>query len=158
MKGQRILCGSILFLGLCHFSTLDALTLVRHKKALATIYIAKPADPEEKLSAEEFANYVQKISGVRLEIRELSADEKPDLSTAQILLGRCAFRFALDPPPKSPSGEGYSVKITRKQLLAGGETPAGTLHAVYDILERMGYAWSARGGLSEVRDGKARKR
>lgn len=115
-------------------------TLVEKGRSKARIVLPSNPIASERYAAEEVQRYLERISGVRLEIVPDSV--KP--GEADILLGDNAHVRALKGVPK-PAGlgeDGFVLKTVGSKLVVFGGRPRGTLNGVYSLLEeRLGVRW-----------------
>ncbi|MDO8586579.1 MAG: DUF4838 domain-containing protein [Armatimonadota bacterium] len=154
-------------------STGAQFTLVRDGKPTCAIVIAAKPSNNAKSAAQELQEYVEKISGARLEIRS----DAENVTGAKILVGRSRLTDAIS-GLKIPDGltpafreEGYVIHCAGDTLvLAGNDTEIdtrilsnpdpsgsclgnsmylGTRYAVYDLLNRLGVRWFAPGEYGE---------
>ncbi|MBP5273918.1 MAG: DUF4838 domain-containing protein [Abditibacteriota bacterium] len=110
-----------------------ALTLAGKGKPLSVIVLGADATEPEKNAAAELADYVEKISGVRLETQA-----EPSADMANILVGQTeAAKEALPGFDwDSLKSDGVVIKTVPGGLVLAGDRPRGTLYAVYEFLER----------------------
>ncbi|MFV2070623.1 MAG: hypothetical protein ACC645_26950 [Pirellulales bacterium] len=136
-------------LALAAFGTSDpvaaGIVLVESGQPQATIVVAEDASDQAKEAARVLQEYLQKISGARLEIEnELAA-----VAGSRILVGRS--KAVADLGVRVPSGstyqmdeEGFVSKTVGGELILAGNEDwqyRGTLYAVYDLLEEIGCRW-----------------
>ena len=139
------------FLGFLFTFQLFAADIVKNGEALAEIIIPEKPLPVEKYAAQELAVHLEKISGAKLPICS-SPSGKP----VEIRLGRAAKM----PRIAFHANEGI-IRIFGNQInIAGNDgdgsplsfsTSAGTLFAVYDLLEKeFGVRWLWPGELGTL--------
>ena len=150
-------------------------TLVKDGKPTCSIIIAAKASENARIAAQELQNYVEKISGAKLDIYT-DGDNIPN--GPRVLVGRSRLTDAM-PDLEIPTAlteafreEGYVIHSTGDTLvLAGNDTGVpegkklptahaplsmddslylGTRYAVYDLLNRLGVRWFAPGEYGEV--------
>ena len=87
--------------------------------------VALPArpDPAERHAAAEFCEHVRLMTGV--ELRTVEGKPAGDCPVVSLSSGRAA-------------SDGFDVRMSDGNLLVRGESPRGTLYAVYELLERFG--------------------
>lgn len=128
--------------------------LVEKGQPRATIVVATDASDQAREAAKLLQDYLARISGAHLEIR----DETAAATGAQILIGRSrrARELGVDVPSRFTNAmneEQYVIKAVGDSLvLAGNEHPfyRGTVYAVDDLLERLGCRWFFPGAFGEV--------
>ncbi len=128
--------------------------LVEKGQPRAVIVVATGASDQVREAARLLQEYLARISGARLEIR----DEAAPVAGSQILMGRSeqTRRLGADVPPRithAMNEEEYIIKTVGNTLiLAGNEHPfyRGTVFAVNDLLERLGCRWFFPGAFGEV--------
>ena len=104
----------------------------------------KPAGrrvPTESIAAKDLAAFLERMSGVRLEVRAVEEEEKPPRDQPAIVLGNLAFRMGLPKPPTTPSGDAYRIQTQGNHLLMAGECPRSTGYAVTHFLGTLGCRW-----------------
>lgn len=119
-----------------------ALVLVKDGAAQADIR----AGADAAGAAAVLQEYLEKISGARLEIRTEEAGAKKPA----ILVGEAAVKAGLRFPGPTPSREAYAILTKGNRLLMAGESPAATEFAVYHFLETLGCRWFMPGETGEV--------
>ena len=128
--------------------------LVEKGQPRAVIVVTQDASDQAREAAKLLQDYVARISGARLEIR----DEASAGSGPQVLVGRTkrASALGVDVPPRFTTAmneEEYVIKTVGNALiLAGNEHPScrGTIFAVDDLLDRLGCRWFFPGAFGEV--------
>jgi hypothetical protein len=150
-------------------------TLVTDGKPACCIVVAEKPTDNAKAASAELQKYVEKMSGVKLEIRS----DAEEVSGPKILVGRSRLTDAIS-GLKIPDGltpafteEGYVINCSGDTLvLAGNDAEVdldilsrpdpsgsclgnkslylGTRYAVYDLLNRLGVRWFAPGEFGEV--------
>lgn len=102
---------------------------------------------EERLAAEEVRDFLEKMSGARLEIEETS-----DLPTGPAIvigtdLARAAgFGKEIDGLDK----DGLLCTVRDGRLVLAGQRARGTLYAAYTFLESLGCRWVMPGSFGEI--------
>ena len=146
----RALCGLLL---LAHSAGAGVL-LVEKGQPRAVIVVASGASEQAREAAGLLQDYLARISGVRLEIR----DEASPVAGVQILVGpsRRARELGVDVPPRlsrAMNEEEYVIKTVGQTLILAGNEHSfyrGTVYAVDDLLERLGCRWFFPGVFGEV--------
>jgi hypothetical protein len=144
----------------------QAFTLVEAGQPTAGIAVAASAPKVTAFAAAELQAYVQKISGAKLEIRELQPNASlADLTAAGnvILLGDNHFLPQLGLSYADLGRDAHRVACKGKVLAIFGHddtdvnprswtavATAGTLDGVYRFLERLGVRWYFPGEVGEV--------
>ena len=136
---------------------LQAATLVKDAKATAVIALPAQPDDHEKLAAKDLADYVAKMSGATLEVKNLEAaglnaflaDAAKQGQTA-VVLGTLALpqvQKALG--DKAQVRGAFALQADKTTVYAAGHTE-GTYYAVIELLEQLGCRWFMPGDLGEV--------
>ena len=110
-------------------------------KAVCGIVLPENPTPREQFAAEELMDYVERISGVKLEIsgdfdNTIIIGEPARNDAAKALLSQEEFEKLV------PGPEGFIIKADERNLLIAGsskhpgEQERGTLYGVYELLER----------------------
>ncbi len=130
------------------------IVLVESGQPKATIVVAEDASGQAKEAARVLQEYLQIISGARLEIK----DERAAVAGSRILVGRS--KAVADLGVLVPSGstyqmdeEGFVSKTVGGELILAGNEDwqyRGTLYAVYDLLEEIGCRWFFPGAFGQV--------
>jgi hypothetical protein len=110
---------------------------------------AKRVGDEEKLAVDELTNWVERISGARLEVVRTTGDALPD--GPAILVGSALARkagFAKELDQLEP--DGILLKVKGSHLVLAGRRARGTLYAVYDLLESLGCRWVMPGPFGDI--------
>jgi hypothetical protein len=123
------------------------LALAKNGKALLPIIIQPGATVTERYAGEELASHLEKITGAKFELKEISSGEIPK---AGIIIGPGELTAKLFPEvvdylqkPSSPfGGEQLTIRTKGNYLLLAGGRPRGTLYAVYRFLSKQcGVRW-----------------
>ncbi len=128
--------------------------LVEKGKPRAVIVVAGGASSQAREAAALLQQYLERISGARLEIQ----DEAAPAAGPQILVGRTrrALELGVEVKPSltyAMNEEEYVIRTAGNTLLlAGNEHPfyRGTVYAVDDLLDRLGCRWFFPGAFGEV--------
>ena len=125
----------LLFAMLPLICTVCSAAIIENGKSTWSIYLPADAHPAEKTAAKELQSYLQKASGVKLEITSAVNEEK------QILIGHSAAAEKLLPELKSTKWKADEILIAPagNNLILTGEQPRGPIYAVYEYLERNGF-------------------
>lgn len=124
------------------------LLLVKNGHANCVLVIPKNAAPGEAEAAGEIQNFVQKISGVKLEI--ISAEKSVD-QKLPVLIGEAA-PAELVQSIREKGDDPYSFALVAEpgRICLRGLSPAGTRVAAYELLEQLGVRWFMPGDLGTV--------
>jgi hypothetical protein len=128
--------------------------LVEKGKPRAVIVVASGASDQAREAARLLQEYLTRISGAHLEIR----DEAAPVAGPQILIGRSkrASELGVDVPPRltrEMNEEEYVIRTVGNALILAGNEHSfyrGTVYAVDDLLERLGCRWFFPGAFGEV--------
>jgi len=125
----------------------NKVVVVKDGKALATIVVSEKASRGEIFAADELQTYVKKSTGILLPIKK----DDEHVSGNIIAVGRTRVntnsKLGFDNLPR----EGFRIKTRWKVLSLVGKDDAGTLFAVYTLLEKhLGVRWFWPGELGEV--------
>ncbi len=116
----------------------DTLTIAEKGVAKAVIVIAEDAGEPEQHAAAELADFLQQITGAKLEIVHPPVAGRP-----RLLVGPKAAKLAV--PDFSTDGlgaDGIIIRSVGNDLILAGGYPRGTLYAVYTFLEdELGCRW-----------------
>jgi hypothetical protein len=114
------------------------------------IFVRSDEDPVCMEAAGELAGYLGRMSGWELEVQKADAAKGIPPGPGVMVLGSLARGMGLAVEKQSGARDGFRYRVQQGRLLLVGETPRGELHAVYDLLERLGCGWFAPGTLGEV--------
>jgi hypothetical protein len=128
--------------------------LVENGQPRAVIVVATGASEQAREAAKLLQEYLARISGARLEIR----DEAAPLAGPQILVGRSqrASDLGVDVAPRLTNAmneEEYVIRTVGNTLILAGNEHSfyrGTVYAVNGLLERLGCRWFFPGAFGEV--------
>ena len=128
--------------------------LVEKGQPRAVIVLATGASDQAHEAAKLLQDYLARISGARLEIR----DETAPVAGPRILVGRSrrASELGADIPTRFTNAmneEEYIIRTVGNTLILAGNEHAfyrGTVYAVSDLLERLGCRWFFPGAFGEV--------
>jgi hypothetical protein len=124
------------------------LVLVNEGQARAGIVLADDADAAERAAAEELREHIRQITGVQLPLVRTAAELD---GRAGIYVGRSADDALVDRARKAGDHpEAFALVVGPSGISLRGVTSAGTLHAAYELLERMGVRWFMPGELGTV--------
>ena len=116
-------------------------SIVENGRAQATIVVQQDAPVEVLRAAKELQTYVQKTSGVELEIA--TTGMKPQ-NPVEIRLGVTPVKpkSGGDAATRIVHEDGYSITAAGRIITITGGSPRGTLYGVYDFIERaLGVRW-----------------
>lgn len=119
----------------------SAVPIIENGRSDWTIYVPADAIPANKTAAAELQSFLQKATGVKLEITQTAKGEN------QILIGQSAAAEELLPALKGIKWKSDEIMIAPagKNLILTGEQPRGPLYAVYEYLERNGFRfWTTK--------------
>lgn len=117
------------------------------------IIVAPTASASEKFAARELADYLGKISGQTLAVRETAGGEAGSTPGPRIIVGHHPQNASLHPEKLGVEESIVSVEPTRVRIVGGMLSPVqnakdqtfardrGTLYGVYHFLERLGVRW-----------------
>ncbi|MBP5640622.1 MAG: DUF4838 domain-containing protein [Victivallales bacterium] len=97
--------------------------VVKGRKAVCPIVIAKDADHVVKLAADELKKWIGEITGASLDIVE-SAD------------GACIELVVSNEVPELAGNDGYAIRTEENKFRIIGSCPKGVLNGVYKVLYR----------------------
>ncbi|HRJ73202.1 MAG TPA: DUF4838 domain-containing protein [Terrimicrobiaceae bacterium] len=104
---------------------------------------------EELLAAQELQEFLEKMSGAKLEIVEAAPDRIPD--GPAILLGSDFARAAgLGKRLDALHKDGLIAVVQGDKLILSGQRARGTLYAAYTFLESLGCRWTMPGKFGEM--------
>ena len=116
------------------------LTLAKNQTSKYRIVIATNAIPSERYAAEELQGYLEKMSGVKLQIVDESA--RPQATEILVGLSGRARKSLPDLDEKQLGPDGFMLRTSGSRLIIAGGKPRGTLNGVYSLLEeRLGVRW-----------------
>lgn len=118
----------------------SAVPIIENGRSDWTIYVPADAIPANKTAAAELQSFLQKATGVKLEITQAAKGEN------QILIGQSAAAERLLPALKGIKWKSDEIMIAPagKNLILTGEHPRGPIYATYEFLENIGFRfWSA---------------
>lgn len=129
------------------------MTLIGDGKQVARLCVQADEQAATLQSAQELARILGQMSGTEVKVTQIdAADAAKDFDRSQqaIVIGKLARDLGLTVKQKSRAGDGFRYWVSGRLLLISGESPQGDLHAVYDLLERLGCGWFAPGKVGEV--------
>ncbi len=109
----------------------DTLRLIEGGKSMAQIVLPSHPGSVEQHAAEELQKYLEQMSGAKLPIHDVTAEDRPN-----ICIGAAAPRTGLDLSETLLGHDGYVVKTAGKDILLAGRKSYSCLYAVYHLLER----------------------
>ena len=149
-----VICSNIIFAGIPPYAawyesrrqvTDSIICVIPMSDGISLSGIVLPENPSEaeKFAAYELQKYVHQMTNITLEQK----GQDTILPGRTILIGGAAGDvFSINNlPPDS-----YVIKCDTKNLILAGNTPRGTLYAVYDFLKTQGCGWFMPGILGEV--------
>ncbi len=141
------LMGIVMILGLTNSFGGDVRLVTDGKPKSAIILSAEP-NPDEALAAEEIVNYVQKMSGAKLEIFK---GKKAPPGMIPIEIGTSLnSKVKKEILAKGSNPDSLIMEVTPEKIIVAGLSPRGTLFAAYELLEQLGCRWFMPGEIGEV--------
>jgi hypothetical protein len=113
-------------------ATAEPIKLAVDAKSDYVILIGANANVTERFAAEELQKYLGKIIGAKLPI-VTEAGKSPFVAVGDI--------SGLNVPSRWEGDDGFRIRTVGSNILLKGAIPRGTLYAVYDFLERLGWRW-----------------
>jgi hypothetical protein len=95
----------------------------------------------------ELNDHLEKMSGARLEI--VVTDDPGAVRPPALVLGELAAKLGAA-PKSTASRESFRLLTKDSLVLVAGESEMGTLHGVYELLNRLGCDWVMPGPVGEV--------
>jgi hypothetical protein len=120
-------------------SPASAMTLARHGRAEARVFLARDAAVPERTAAAELVRYLEKATSASFRVEEEPADP---FDGPAVYVGPTGFaaRRGIDAATMGP--EEWVLRSGRGWLVVSGGRPRGTLYAAYHLLERhIGVRW-----------------
>jgi len=124
----------------------QAVDIVRDGKAMGAVW----HKGDQKEAAADLVEFVEKMSGARLDVRTVGEGERPPAGAPAIVLGALAIEMGLPEPPKTTSLDGYCLQTKGNHLLVAGESAISTRFAVTHFLEHHGCRWFMANKWGEV--------
>ena len=112
-------------------------TVVHDGQAAAAIW----RYDDGKDAAAELAATIEKISGARLEVKQVAKGVKPADGEAAVVVGQMALDLGLPAPPRTVSKDGYRIQAAGNRVLLAGEGDDSTFYAASHLLEALGCRW-----------------
>jgi hypothetical protein len=143
--------------------------LVRDGQATARIYVPGPllddaaltsseavrrpaqvdADAKARtLAVRELNEHLQLMSGASLEV--IITDDAASIRPPAIVLGKLAQTLAEPTSLRGESREGYRLRVADGVVAIAGQSDAGVLFGVYDLLTRLGCEWVMPGEIGRI--------
>ncbi len=109
-----------------------------------------PSTPEgyRGIAVAELNEHFKLMAGVELPV-VLSADSA-EIPQPAIVLGAPARRLGAEPTATNPSQEGFRLLVRDGRVLIAGESDAGMLHGVYELLRQLGCDWVMPGEIGRI--------
>ncbi|HUW60035.1 MAG TPA: DUF4838 domain-containing protein [Candidatus Bathyarchaeia archaeon] len=151
MKIRRTAVAMFVFLlaGAAH----GAVTLVENGRATAVIVVGADASDQAREAARVLQEYIERISGARLEIQPDAAAAGARIVVGGKLAEGLLGIEGLSVLTPAMNEERFVLKTVGNDLvLAGNEHPfyRGVVYAAYELLERLGCRWFFPGAYGEV--------
>lgn len=120
--------------------------LVEKSIPKAVIVIPENGVDDEQLAAEELQEYIEKISGARIEIvTDVDTEFKP------VHIGRSFLEASgFDVDKLGSDRSAFVINITDDAIYLAGNSAEGTLFSVYEFIEDLGVRWFWPGELGTV--------
>ena len=120
----------------------EPLTLVENGRAQSVILAAETISVSERFAVEEFRNFIQEISSVKLPVCTPTQAPPGGSPVVRIVVGRTTAEgrhkdLGLD----KLGAEGFIIKTVGSDLVLAGGEQRGTLYSVYTFLETLGCRW-----------------
>ena len=114
----------------------EPITIAQGGKTSYAIIVPDDAIPAERTAASELVDYLEQISGAKLEIRD---ESKAPAGAATIYVGpgKRAKALAAGVAWDQLGHDGIVMKTVGNDLVLAGGRPRGTLYAVYQFLEEF---------------------
>lgn len=125
-------------------------TLVDDGRPVARIYVHPEDAPETIKGAQELGRYLNEMSGATLPLEMADDPKQIESDQTTIVIGKLARDLGLAMTKTSRAADGFRYRVNERRVLIIGESPQGELHAVFDLLERLGCGWYAPGKVGEV--------
>lgn len=104
----------------------------------------------EYYAAKELQHYINVISGVQIEIKEIKNTTELKRIKCPIVIGKLAQDIGVSPPNSKFGVDGHTIEVTKNRILLVGETPMATYFSVALLLEKIGCRWYMPGELGEI--------
>ena len=105
--------------------------LAKGGKPAATIVLQKNPDTHLKIAGEELRNYVKKICGVKLAIK----NDGKKVNGTGIYIGRCALSKKED-FPRSKYDDRYTIHVRNGNIFLNGGRTVNARQATLDFIEK----------------------
>jgi hypothetical protein len=133
---------ALLSLTACGQAWAQKLTLIQNGRPNATIVVQADAPERVQTAATELQEYIQKVSGVRLPLK----NDGIAAEGVNLHVGKTAAAREGDLPVPSLNSESYAITMRDGNLFLAGHYPAPTAFAVYSFIEKyLGVRWFAPG-------------
>ena len=124
------------------------LVLAEAGKSDYAIYITPKCAAPEKFAAEQLQDYLKKMTGAELPIRDDYKDQGKAILIGPDLAAKVGIDITsegLESPEHlkaaNEAGEGFIIRSVGQRLVFAGIIPRATLYAVYEFLEQLGCRW-----------------
>ncbi len=115
-------------------SAIDLTIAKRGSESDYVVVISKNARPAEKYAAEEFRDYVKRLTAVELKI----VDDAQPVPAKVVFIGESRHVSTAFGANGKGDPDGFEIATKGTQLAVRGHSPRGTLYGVYELLERFG--------------------
>ncbi len=138
-------------------SLAPAATLVKDGQAVAVLAVPAKPDADEKRAIDDLINYVEKISGAKLETATVEAGGAEEFRAKTRQAGKTPVLIGSNALPllqkelgdKGKTRGTFALKADDDSVLIAGNTE-GTYYGVLELLEQQGVRWFMPGDLGEV--------
>ncbi|MDD3967307.1 MAG: DUF4838 domain-containing protein [Proteiniphilum sp.] len=115
-------------------------------KSEYSILLNTLASKSEEFAAQELAHYIEKCTGVRMEIKRGWRGKVHNPHAIMLGHGDVSAHFGIKNNTRTWGEQGFTIETVGKILSIAGTPGAGTLYGVYHFLERyVGIRWYAPG-------------
>jgi len=136
MKTEYVFrCGAFALVAFfaCGSHAANIAVATRGAAADCAVVVSATASPTERYAADEFTNYIARMTGVALPIMTDAAA----LPAKAVVLGRTCHTPADCLPKAEPSGDAFRLVARGGRIFVGGKK-RGVLYGAYELLERFG--------------------
>ena len=158
LRNTALTIGTLPMLSKINFAAgAKAVNLVRNGKATAIIAVGANSDDNEKLAVADLVEYVEKMSGVKLETATVDAGgvaafitKTKAQDTVPIFLGSNVLPLLQKEMGEHAKTRGaFALKVSSDSIMIAGNQE-GTYYGVMELLEQQGVRWFMPGDLGTV--------
>lgn len=159
LRNTALTIGSLPLLSKINFAATGTKTvnLVSNGKAATIIAVPTNSDDDEKLAAADLVEYIEKISGVKLETATVDAggveafiQKMKGQSTIPLFLGSNVLPLLQKEMGDHAKTRGaFALKVDKDSIMIAG-AGEGTYYGVMELLEQWGVRWVMPGDLGTV--------